>query len=158
MRALVLAILLVGCNNNATSKAPDAPASSTPTTASTEVAPTGTGVTIADDAIKQAVTQKQDVLIVKVKDIQTGGAGSRSELTTYTLEIVKSISGGQTGSIKLSAYGAPVLAKDKTYAVTTRGGNPAWGTKGLKETVEVPAGQEDATAAGLAKKVADVGK
>ena len=68
------------------------------------------------------------------------------------------ISGASTGSIKLSAYGAPTLVKDKTYALTTRGGNPMTGNKSLKETVEVPAGQEDATAANLSKKVADAAK
>jgi hypothetical protein len=183
MKRLALALAaLVACGNNSTAKQPDGAAAATTTTtttttpsasnttatsATTTATPTTTNTApataaspppmLADDVIKQAVTAKQEILIVRVTGIEGIAPGSRSETTTYVLDVVRAALGTSKGSLKLSHYGAPKLEKGKVYAVTTRDGNPMWGTKGLRESVEIPAGQEEAAAKAHADKAKTLG-
>lgn len=142
--------LLAGCTGGSSSTGPSsastlAPATSAPTTTSqTTAAPAGPMLT--DDALRAAIQGNYEVLIVKVTKAEAAGAGSRSELTRYTLEIVEAPRGSSKGTIQLSQNGAPQLATGKSYAITTRDGNPMWGTKGVRESVEVASGQESAAA------------
>jgi hypothetical protein len=162
MKRLALALLtLVACGNNSTAKQPDGAATTTPpqATATNTTTPTSASPPpmLGDDVIKQAVTTKQEILIVRVTGIEGAAPGSRSETTTYALDVVRAALGTSKGPLKLSHYGAPKLEKGKVYAITTRDGNPMWGTKGLRESIEIPGGQEEAAANAHAEKAKALG-
>ncbi len=166
MRRFAFALLCAACGNNSTAKQPDGAATTTPppstaatATATSAVTPTSASPPpmLADDVIKQAVTSKQEILVVKVLGIEGAAGGSRSETTTYSLDVVRAAMGTSKGPLKLSHYGAPKLEQGKLYVITTRDGNPMWGTKGIRESIEIPAGQEEAAANAHADKAKSLG-
>jgi hypothetical protein len=139
--------------------APSASAAASTATTTTATAP-GAVAMLPDDAIKAAIAGKQEILVVRVKKVDGAAGGTRSEMTTYTLEVVRSALAGtasSTGAVRLSHYGAPRLSADRPYVISTREGNPQWGTKGLRESVEIAAGQEEAAAKAHAAKAKALG-
>jgi len=152
-------VCAVGCTGGSSSTAPStastlAPSSSAPTTTSQTSAAPGATPLLTDDALRAAVQGNYEVLVVRVAKAESTGADTRSELTRYTLEILEAPRGSSTGVIQLSQNGAARLATGKSYAITTRDGNPMWGTKGVRESIEIPAGQEKAAAQSHREKLA----
>jgi hypothetical protein len=158
---LLGALAASACGNGSSSSGSGAarqPDSAPPTAASPSVTTTSAAPpTLPDEAIQAAINGKQELLVVRVTNLVENASGSRSDRTTYALEILAAPMGSSTGTVQLSHYGTPRLAPNRVYAITTREGNPMWGTKGLRESVEIPAGQEKAAASLHAERARALG-
>ena len=158
-RVLLAAILTLAaaCTGSGSGSGAPPPSSNPGPPPTTAAASQAAVPLLPDDAIRAAITAKQEILVVRVTAIEPKAAGSRSETTTYSLEIVRAAVGASTGTLRLSHYGPPNMAVGHLYVISTRDGNPMWGTKGVRDSVAIAAGQEEAAANAHAAKAKQLG-
>ena len=152
MRTIVLLgvfLVLTACSKEPPPKTElAAPAQPSATPAATRPLPL-----LPDEALRQAVATKGEVILVKMSKSESRSKGTRSESVVYTLEVLKTVAGTASGTIELGHYGAPELEVGKSYAVTTAPAHAGGRGKDLGAYVEVAADEVDRVATALGDRL-----